>query len=305
MDIQDILDDLHQALLLKNYTIKGYEHYRIPTKINETFFLNALKYKPDPTDFFVVSYPKCGTTWTNMIMYLIMNDAQLPANGELPHGNFLEFYIGKEGAESLPYPRLIKSHLPYDLVPYNVETKYIYVTRNPFDCCVSFYNHTKGFLSYQYDGPFSEYFNYFLEGKVDGGDYFRHVLSWYGHKDDKNVLFMIYEDMKKNPEKAVTKIGQFMGGDYANKVQNREFVEKVVSLSNFNFMKKLSEETWDNSNKRSDFSFFRKGIVGDYTLYLSKQEIQRLKSKCLEKLGETDLLNVWNDILDKTSVESS
>ena len=34
---------------------------------------------------------------------------------------------------------------------------------------------------------------------VKYGDYFDHVLSWWAHKDDKNVLFIKYEDIKKTP----------------------------------------------------------------------------------------------------------
>ncbi len=51
----------------------------------------------------------------------------------------------------------------------------------------------------------------FISGDVMYGDYFDHVLGWWHHKDDKNVLFLKYEDMKKDLPHAVSQIASFMG----------------------------------------------------------------------------------------------
>ena len=32
---------------------------------------------------------------------------------------------------------------------------------------------------------------------VNSGSWFDHVLSWWEHRDDPNILFVKYEDMKK------------------------------------------------------------------------------------------------------------
>lgn len=93
---------------------------------------------------------QCGTTWTQHIVYLILNNGlPLPPDQRLdvvfPH---LE-EVGKEFIEAkgtiLGGYRLIKTHLPYSLVSKNPNAKYIFVTRNPKDCVVSFYHHTVGF----------------------------------------------------------------------------------------------------------------------------------------------------------------
>lgn len=85
---------------------------------------------------------------------------------QIGRDQFFEYYLGKEAAEKLEKPRVLKSHLPFDLMPYNPKTKYIYVTRNPFDCCVSFYKHHLGIKLYDYDGDFDGYFEMFLRGEV-------------------------------------------------------------------------------------------------------------------------------------------
>ena len=43
------------------------------------------------------------------------------------------------------------------------------------------------------------------------GDYFDHVLSWWAHRNDENVLFLKYEDMKKDLTAIVTQFAEFIG----------------------------------------------------------------------------------------------
>ncbi|KAH9375274.1 hypothetical protein HPB48_010834 [Haemaphysalis longicornis] len=107
---------------------------------------STLQYKPQPGDLFIVSYPKCGTTWSQHIVYNILMDGQEPEDPleailRLP---FLELQ-GAEAAVYAPRPAAFKTHLPFNKVPYSPYAKYIYITRNPYDCCVSYYYHTKIF----------------------------------------------------------------------------------------------------------------------------------------------------------------
>merc|ERR1711983_637845 len=59
-----------------------------------------------------------------------------------------EWYNSVKFVENLPtsVPRLIKTHLSYEMLPHQVsekKPKLIYVTRNPRDTVVSFFNHWK------------------------------------------------------------------------------------------------------------------------------------------------------------------
>ena len=74
--------------------------------------------------------------------------------------------------------------LPFARTPWSVQAKYLYVARNPFDCAVSFYHHTRGFVRH-YDfaeGTWETFFDCFLRGEVDFGDYFDHLVSWWPHR---------------------------------------------------------------------------------------------------------------------------
>lgn len=88
---------------------------------------------PDlPDDVFIATYPKCGTTWTQEITYLIYNDGVPPKNHleRIRNNPFIEM-LGEDGPKNMGRPGCIKTHLPRDLVPYADHAKYIYVLRNP------------------------------------------------------------------------------------------------------------------------------------------------------------------------------
>ena len=76
----------------------------------------------------------------------------------------------KVSVTSRPSPRLIKSHLPYHVIPMSKEeskrSKYIYVARNPRDVAVSFYHFVLSFGPGSYfNGTWEFFAKLFLGGK--------------------------------------------------------------------------------------------------------------------------------------------
>ncbi|KAG1714305.1 Sulfotransferase 1C4 [Nymphon striatum] len=259
------------------YTLQGIEHVQINGYTNPVTFKNSLDYEPDDTDIFVNSFPKCGTTWLQMIVWLMKNNLQSPEKLEdLTLGNYLGITATKEKIEEMEKPRQIKTHFPFELVPFNPNTKYIYITRNPFDCCVSLFHHHRAFPEYEFDGNFDEFFEMFLRGEVDFGNYFHNVKSWYEHKDDPNIHFMLYEDLKSNPEDEIVRLGRFLGGKYEQDVMNKDFVKEVIEKSNFKTMSKFAQKNSEGRKSEVPAKLIRKGVIGDYKNMFSKSQFERL-----------------------------
>ena len=259
-------------------------------------FTSALNYQAQTSDIFIVTYPKCGTTWTQYIVWLIQHNGKplLPCEKLETYSPHLE-EVGRETIEKLPPPRLIKTHLLYHLTPYHPQAKYIYVARNPFDCVVSFYHHTRGFTQH-YDfaeGTFDDFFDCFIEGKVDFGDYFDNLVSWYQHKQDKHVLFLTYETMKAAPRYAILTIANFLGPDYRNKLEDEHILSKILNNSHFQTMRQ-SQHRWSSQRLENRPPFIRKGIVGDWKNYFSPHQTQRLLEKFIRCTQGTDLHKLWN-----------
>ena len=75
--------------------------------------------------------------------------------------------------EEKPSPRVIKTHLPFEMLPPNLldTCKVIFVGRNPKDACVSFYHHHIIFPEYKYKGTFADFAELFMEGNIEFGNY--------------------------------------------------------------------------------------------------------------------------------------
>ncbi|XP_077536808.1 sulfotransferase ssu-1-like isoform X2 [Haemaphysalis longicornis] len=286
---------------------------------------SALSYKPRPRDVFIVTYPKCGTTWMQFIVFCIYNDGETPADlvDFFKRTPFLEM-LGAKAAENMPRPGAIKTHLPYRLQPKSPDARYIYVARNPYDCCVSLYHHTRLFPIYEFeDGTFDEFFEMFFRGEVDFGDYFENLLSWYEHRDDDNVLFLTYEDLKRNPKEGILSVARFLGKEYEEKLlRDPRALEKVLNATSQESMKKFNAEfrkiesamrniQLENGDPKEeeDFSehlknllakpitgdFVRKGVVGDWRNHFSEEQIQRLKDAIGARPNALKVMSLWND----------
>ena len=258
--------------------------------------MKNMEWRPD--DIWIVTYPKCGTTWTQQIVRLIINRGKedgvmitdavpwvegftnVPALGFTYHVDI----------DKMTSPRAFKSHFPYDIMPSGLPSdtpgKYIYVVRNPRDVAVSYFHHDRAVPVYPlYE--WSEYFEKFLKGDVDYGDYFDHVLSWWAHKDDDNVLFLKYEDMKKDLPSAVATIAKFIGQDIS-----KELVEEIAHKTTFENMKKDSSANYEwvkKVRRPNESDFMRKGVVGDWKNYFTPEQIARLDAVYEKKLKQAGI----------------
>ena len=246
-----------------------------------------------PDDIWVVSYPKAGTTWTQQIVKLVLNNGEedgekitesvpwVEAFNDIPEVQYQNHF----DVDKYPSPRAFKSHFPYNLMPCGLpETtpgRFIYVARNPKDVAVSFYYQYRRMphcLSPEWD----QFFERFMKGEVEFGNYFDHVLSWWEHRDKQNVLFMKYEDMKKDLLSAVLKIAKFVGSDIGE-----DIISKIASCTTFSKMKENSTANYSWNSHRyvpGETDFMRKGIIGDWKSLFTPEQSERIDVLYKEKL---------------------
>lgn len=278
------------------YTV--HDGYRMPMGFPVEGFESGQRYRAQPGDVFVATYPKCGTTWVQYIVYLLLHEAAPLAAGQtlgdvFPH---LE-EVGHELVAALSEPRLIKTHLPFERTPWHDEAKYLFVVRNPFDCAVSFYHHTRGFVRH-YDfaeGTWDTFFECFLAGEVDFGDYFDHLLSWWPRREAANVLFLTYEDLRAEPAAGVRRIGEFLGGTAATLAGDTQRLERVVRESSFDRMR-TGQDRWSSRRPADMPAFVRKGAVGDWWGTFSEEQAQRLAAKLETRAAGTGIERLWPEL---------
>lgn len=165
------------------------------------------------------------------------------------------------------------------MVKTHPKAKYIFIARNPKDCVVSFFHHTRGFPQH-YDfeeGDFDVFFELFCEGKVDFGFYYDMMRSWFNHKFDDNVLFITYEEIIANKRDAILKIAQFISSNLVEKVKknNGEMMEKIILHSSVENMKK-DPLRWCSERKVKFTPFIRQGHSGSWNELLSDVQVEKL-----------------------------
>lgn len=319
-------------LAMTNITYRP--HYQItngiryPSFFSPNCFKEALNYVPKPGDVFIDTYPKCGTTWMQCIALHIFRKGRELEN----HKDFYKMSpfidsVGNQGIDLMPRPGAFKTHLPYTHVHYSPDAKYIIVLRNPKDCCVSLFYHTKMNLGFGYwEAEFDDFFELFMAGEVEYNDYFDHVMSWYPHHKNSNVFFTTYENMKKDTKDIVHKLAKFLGQEYIEAIEkDNNVLNNILNFSSFEYMKKCissvhnttieSEEELNdpgmlegtkykvryrlslNPPSKEKLQFVRKGTVGDWRNHLSEEQSERLSKKFFERTKGTEIYEIYKNYI--------
>ncbi|KAL1465898.1 hypothetical protein MTO96_043063, partial [Rhipicephalus appendiculatus] len=264
--------------------------------------LSAIDYKPQDGDVIIVTYPKCGTNWTTYIVHIVLSRCQ-----ELSSVVELRLkcpFIEMKGAGAALNPSRtgpIMTHLPLEVFPPMDNAKYIYVARNPYDCAVSYYHFIKGLTPKRVtDVSFESFLRlFFLSGKVVYGDYFDHLLPWYERRNDANVLFLTYEQLKADTKAEVLKIAGL------SRLENMKlFLSEtpvgVKQLREKYSAKNASAETMKNRpteivEMHEGSGFVRKGIVGDWKNYFTEEQIKATKEWIARQTQGSDVMTLWSD----------
>ncbi|XP_069100105.1 sulfotransferase 1C4-like isoform X2 [Pleurodeles waltl] len=230
------------------------------------------QFQARPDDLLIATYPKAGTTWMQEIVDLIENGGDLEKARRAPthiRFPFLEMTYpppvpsGVDILIATPSPRVIKTHLPFQLVPKSFlvqNCKMIYVARNPKDNVVSYFYFDQMNKMQPEPGPWEEYLQKFMDGNLSWGSWYEHVRGYWDAKKKHRILYTFYEDMKRDPTGEIQKVMEFLEVDLAPDV-----LQKIVHYTSFKAMKE---------NPMANYSTIPKNIFDE------KSEIGRTISLC-------------------------
>lgn len=274
------------------YKYRTIEGVMLPPYVTPDRYAVSRSVETRPNDVCYCSFPKSGSTWLSNVLYLILH------NGEVPEGKTLRGCLhwmesswpyprSREEVDALPSPRIFKSHMPYRMAlaggPEQSPCKYIYIARNPKDVCVSYFHFESGKAwSGGYSGPWEHWLKLFMEGRVQRGDWFEHVLSWWEHRDAGNLLFLKYEDMKRDFDGQLRRIASYLGYDLSEEV-----IDRIKSATSFSRMK---TEQFSNHREIPQLEgFFRKGEIGSWKDQFTVAQSEAFDRLYRERMAGTGL----------------
>lgn len=274
-----------------------YKDVILPAMLEKT--LDAIrKFTVRADDVWVVSWPRSGTTWVQEIVYLIQSDLDIAQEDQKnieQRFSFLEnVYPGLKTIEDSKSPRLIKSHLPFHLLPEQMETvrpKVIYVLRNPKDILISYYSFLKMLKPLKFEGTFDEFCDRFTKDKVYYSPWGKHVrAAWELEKEGANILIVKYEDLHMDLSANIERIAQFLG-----KKLSSEQISAIHERCQFENMKQnnsVNYSWWDDYGIRdkTQSHFLRKGQVGDWKTHITAFINRRIEKMVQDNLSDTDLV---------------
>ena len=181
----------------------------------------ATSYQPRPADVFVVTQMKCGTTWMEHVVYEVLRRG----NGNLVESGTALYAVAPwlEGRRSVSVQdaplhgaerpsRIIKTHLPAHLCPAAPAARYIYVARHPVSCfasCIDFVATNVGAMA-PHLAAYEEWFT--TPELMWWGTWTAHVRGWWERAErDGNVLYVYFEDMKRDLAAVVQRVAAFLG----------------------------------------------------------------------------------------------
>ncbi|KAK5638165.1 hypothetical protein RI129_012460 [Pyrocoelia pectoralis] len=296
--------------LIHGYCLFGKDDTCLP-RYYETGAAAVEEFEIRNEDVIVASFPKSGTTWTQEMVWLLKNDLdydrakveiydrfpkfELPGlgnsrydSGDLNRVNSIDELNACTG------PRLIKTHLPFSLLPRQIRNGYktpkiIFVMRNSKDTFISYYHMAQ--ILWLWNVSKEELAKVYLADKVLYGPYWKNVLGYWNMRHLPNLLILRYEEMIKDLKSIIQRTCAFLELDPLTEEQ----LERLFTHLSFNSMKNNSAVNYEKVikerkqyNPTGDGAFIRSGKVGGYKEEMSSELINKFDEWIKKNIENTD-----------------
>lgn len=237
-----------------------------------------------PDDIVIATYAKSGTTWMQQIVSQLIFDG---AEGLDVQGmsKWVDAYARPPEDLALlaaqKHRRFLKTHLPADALTISPLVKYIYVARDGRDVAWSAHNHhfnaTDEYLNALNGrpaelGPVLDrgspdphvfYTKWLAEDGYPFFPFWENIRSWWGQRDQPNVLMVHFNELKADLPGAIRRIAGFLAIS-----PEPEAMELIVAHSTFAYMKAHADDYAPNGGgkvpiwKGGGATFINKGSNG-------------------------------------------
>ena len=283
------------------------ENFTRPTSIKEMHerfkhfatpagWQRGLDYKPDPTDVFIVTPPKCGTTWMQQIVHGLRTRGSMDfdeVTRVVPWIN-MAYDMGIDiYAPQAARPHAFKTHTPLDELPKG--GKYIIIVRDPCDALVSDYHFMEGMFFEKGTISLEEFAR---EDFIPARDIHKHILAFWDRRHDEDVLPLCYENMKADLSRIIERVATFIDVPL-----DEELKEIVLRQSDIKFMQEHKDKFEDHIIRKARREAMRLPLDGQLNKVRTGQVGESKQRVPNEIRLELDI--VWQEVvMPKTGLDS-
>lgn len=267
-----------------------------PSPMHDPYVL--ANFQARESDVLITTAPKAGTTWMQQILHQLRSggdesfssiDDVVPWLERTRSGMTLQEVI--EYYESLADPRVFKTHCTAEQTPGIGTASIILTSRDPRECCVSFYHHLRNMTDEALQDTnisLPDSFDEHIERWLDFAAWYRNVKSWWPYHDHEKVLWLRFQDMKSDLPANIDRIVDFLGWEVSPEQRKR-----ALEYSSFAWMKAHDEKFSSQGDGDKPIfkpgQFIREGKVGRHREMMSPAQEQRVLDKARDML-ETECL---------------
>jgi len=272
-------------------------------------------YKPLPDDIVIATAPKCGTTWMQQIVsLLIFQSAEArDIQNESPWIDMRVRPIEEvtERIEAQTHRRFLKTHLEFDAVPIYDSVRYIHVARDGRDAFMSWYNHSRHYSQLSIDLqsaagiadetigkplplPGDSIRDFFQVWMTDGPEarlandfpaerYFEIERSYWAERKRPNLLMVHYNDLLADVAGEMRRIARFID----IRVPEEQW-PALLNAASFHFMREhgaalmpRAAQGWDKGAER----FLNAGTNGRWRDVLTAEDIALYEARVQRELS--------------------
>lgn len=210
-------------------------HERFST---EDSVARARAFVPRPSDVFVATYSKSGTTLLQQIVHGLRTKGDMDFRDISEVVPWIEVAhdLGQDlDAEQKAEPRAFKTHFDGDSLPKG--GRVVYVVREPISALVSFYHFNSGWFMEPGAMPLERFALEYVLGREGRFDYWSHLASWWPRLPGEDVLPLCYEDVVADLPGTVARVARFIGVpedadrlDVATRQARKSFMQQFPTL---------------------------------------------------------------------------
>ncbi len=271
-------------------------------EVTNTDIWSSFEIRPD--DIFVCTPPKCGTTWTQSLVRMLITKTADPATYNNRVSPWVDCgFRDRDEQDALlkaqTHRRCIKTHTPLDGITYSPEATYLVVHRHPVDVHFSLRSHVENmkddWLDYLFPEDMSEAFAVFLDRPASSkgtddltlASFIHHYRSFSTFRHLPNIHFLHYAELSRDLPGQVARLARIMGADV-----KPAMIDDIAQAGSFGSMKenarRMSQEPGFKSGFQDYAKFFASGTSNKWEGRLTADDIARYDARLSEMASASE-----------------